>query len=314
MPRYGFSVFLGNLSDRCRSEDIEDLFRKYHVSNIDLKRGFGFVEFDDKRDAEDAIRDCNGERVRGERISLELSKGCRDKYKDFNRTGRVRYRSYSRSASRSPPRRGGRDRGGGGGGYGGSRRSPPRRREQGRGQKPHRTKYAIEVDNLSTRFSWADLKDLFRKCGEVTYTDAHYRMGEGRGEVCFETRDGMEKAMKDLNGEEINGKRIKLQYGDDSGRDRNEYRGGSRSRSRSYRRSRSRSRSRGRRDSRSRSDSRKRSRSNRKSGDKRSRSRSHSRKRDRSRSGDKSKSRSRSRSRGRNSKSRSRSRSRSNSR
>ena len=35
----------------------------------------GFVEFDDVRDAEDAIHEMNGERLCGDRITVELAKG-----------------------------------------------------------------------------------------------------------------------------------------------------------------------------------------------------------------------------------------------
>ena len=59
-------------------------------------------------------------------------------------------------------------------------------------------------------FSWADLKDYFRQAGEVTYTDAHQRMGKNRGEVCFETREGLVKAKEKFDGNEINGRAIKL--------------------------------------------------------------------------------------------------------
>ena len=48
-------------------------------------------------------------------------------------------------------------------------------------------------DLTCTIFSWAELKDFCRKYGEVTYTDAHFRSGEGRGEVCFAEREDMEK-------------------------------------------------------------------------------------------------------------------------
>ena len=30
-----------------------------------------------------------------------------------------------------------------------------------------------------------------RQAGEVTYTDAHIRSGENRGEVCFKNRKGL---------------------------------------------------------------------------------------------------------------------------
>ena len=49
-----------------------------------------------------------------------------------------------------------------------------------------------------------------RKAGEVTYTDAHVRSGEGRGEVCFKDRKGLYKAMKKLQKTKVAGKRIKL--------------------------------------------------------------------------------------------------------
>ena len=45
--------------------------------------------------------------------------------------------------------------------------------------------------------SWAELKDHCRKFGEVTYTDAHFRSGEGKGEVCFAERGDMERGKFD---------------------------------------------------------------------------------------------------------------------
>merc|ERR1712117_650744 len=173
MPKYGYSVFVGNLSRRARRDDLYDLFRDIgRVIEVDIKTGFAFVEMEDRRDAEDAVKELNGSKIEGERISLEMSKGCRDKYRDFARTGRVRSRSYSRSRGRGG---GGRDR-------------------------PYRTRHSLTVDNLSSRCSWSELKDIFRKCGKVTYTDAHQRIGEGRGEVCFDSADDLKAALKEMNG------------------------------------------------------------------------------------------------------------------
>merc|ERR1711937_73 len=264
MPKYGYSVFVGNLSRRARRDDLYDLFRDIgKVIEVDIKTGFAFVEMEDRRDAEDAVKELNGSKIEGERISLEMSKGCRDKYRDFARTGRVRYRSFSKSVSPSRRRFRSRSRGG---------RSRSRSRSRGRGggggrDRPYRTRHSLTVDTLSSRCSWSELKDIFRKCGKVTYTDAHQRIGEGRGEVCFDSADDLRAALKEMDGFEINGKKISVfkTHGDDGSRSRSRSRGRrSRSRSASPRRSRSRppkrsrdSRSRGR----DRSDSRGRSRS-----------------------------------------------------
>ena len=58
--------------------------------------------------------------------------------------------------------------------------------------------------------SWAELKDFMRQGGEVTYVDAHNRMGRGRGEACFESRDEMYNALDTLDRREIDGKEIRL--------------------------------------------------------------------------------------------------------
>merc|ERR1712035_49065 len=202
--------------------------------------------------------------MEGERISVEMSKGCRDKYRDFARTGRIRYRSFSKEVS--PSRRRHRSRSRGGRSRSRDRRSRSRGGGRGGNERPYRTRHSLTVENLSSRCSWSELKDIFRKCGKVTYTDAHQRIGSGRGEVCFDSAEDLKVALKEMNGYEINGRKIEVfkTHGDDS-----------RSRSRSPRRSRSRSRSNKRRSasrSRSRSARRSRSRSN-----KRSKSRSRSR-------------------------------------
>ena len=56
------------------------------------------------------------------------------------------------------------------------------RRDRGRDRRrpwvdkygpPTRTDYRLIIENLSTRVSWQDLKDLMRRAGEVTYANAH---------------------------------------------------------------------------------------------------------------------------------------------
>ena len=54
--------------------DIEKFFRGYgDLRNINIKGQYGFLEIDDKEDAEDAIKDLNGKSFNGARIKIEFS-------------------------------------------------------------------------------------------------------------------------------------------------------------------------------------------------------------------------------------------------
>ncbi|KAJ3201966.1 Radial spoke head protein 3 [Entophlyctis luteolus] len=59
------SLFIGRLPSEMKVRDLEDIFQKFgRISRLDVKRGasfnFAFVEFEDKRDAEDALRETDG--------------------------------------------------------------------------------------------------------------------------------------------------------------------------------------------------------------------------------------------------------------
>ncbi|XP_054270171.1 serine-arginine protein 55 isoform X4 [Macrosteles quadrilineatus] len=255
----GTRVFVGGLTYRVRERDLERFFRKYgRVKEVAMKNGFAFVEFDDHRDADDAVYELNGKELLGERVIVEYARG----------TARRGDRTFGGSSRRRSSW------------YG----KEPDYRSNDRYGPPTRTEYRLIVENLSSRVSWQDLKDYMRQAGEVTYADAH-KDRRNEGVVEFATHSDMKNALDKLDDTELNGRRIRL-VEDRRGGGRRSRSSSSRSRSRSRSR-RTRSRSRSRRSSRSRS--RRSSRSKSKS---RSRSRSKSRGKDRS----KSKSRSRSRS------------------
>ncbi|XP_022993050.1 serine/arginine-rich splicing factor RS2Z32-like isoform X2 [Cucurbita maxima] len=81
MPRYddrygGTRLYVGRLSSRTRSRDLDDLFSRYgRVRDVDMKRDYAFVEFSDPRDADDARYSLNGRDVHGSRIIVEIAKG-----------------------------------------------------------------------------------------------------------------------------------------------------------------------------------------------------------------------------------------------
>eukprot|EP00658_Telonema_sp_P-2_P043933 TRINITY_DN317_c0_g1_i2.p2 TRINITY_DN317_c0_g1~~TRINITY_DN317_c0_g1_i2.p2 ORF type:complete len:155 (-),score=26.86 TRINITY_DN317_c0_g1_i2:53-517(-) len=75
----GCRLYVGNLPGDVREREIDDLFYKYgRIRDISIKGGsqgpaFAFVEFDDSRDAEDAIRGRDGYDFDRNRIRVEMA-------------------------------------------------------------------------------------------------------------------------------------------------------------------------------------------------------------------------------------------------
>ncbi|XP_065225347.1 serine-arginine protein 55 isoform X5 [Planococcus citri] len=214
----GSRIFVGGLPYQVRERDIERFFKEFGViREILLKKGYCFVEFDDYRDADDAVYELNGKELMGERVSVEHARG--PGYR----------RARFRPKYRTPPRSSRRDKDGD-------------HRNNERYGPPTRTEYRLIVENLSSRVSWQDLKDYMRQAGEVTYADAH-KQRRNEGVVEFNSYSDMKNAIERLDDTELNGRRIHLV--EDKHR-RRSHSSSSRSRSRSRSRGRDRSKSRSR--------------------------------------------------------------------
>ena len=62
-------VYIGNLGSDVRERDIEKFFKGFgKLGEISIKNGYGFVDFDDYRDADDAVHDLDGKDIRGVRF------------------------------------------------------------------------------------------------------------------------------------------------------------------------------------------------------------------------------------------------------
>ncbi|XP_071094008.1 serine/arginine-rich splicing factor 1A-like [Haliotis cracherodii] len=169
-------IYVGNLPPDIRTRDIEDLFYKYgKIVFIDLKnrRGppFAFVEFDDPRDAEDAVQQRDGYNYDGYTLRVEFPRG----------TGP----GPSRGGI-GPGGGGGGGRGDGGGGGGRRRGGPPSRRSE----------YRVLVSGLPPTGSWQDLKDHMREAGDVCYADV---FKDGTGVVEFLRKEDMKYAVRKLD-------------------------------------------------------------------------------------------------------------------
>uniref|UniRef100_A0A914E7L9 RRM domain-containing protein n=1 Tax=Acrobeloides nanus TaxID=290746 RepID=A0A914E7L9_9BILA len=129
-------VFLGRVSNRASEKDVERFFRDFKVREVVLKQGFGFVEFDNSREADDAVYEMNGKDLCGERVVVEMSNARRGGDRGGFRGGRGGFRGRGDF--------GGRGDYGGRGGFNGQRRFAA----------PVQTRYRLLVENLSTRCAW----------------------------------------------------------------------------------------------------------------------------------------------------------------
>ncbi|KAH0485137.1 MAG: uncharacterized protein KVP18_005166 [Porospora cf. gigantea A] len=182
MTRSNGRIYIGNLPDDVSRSEIKDLLYKYgRLRNIDIKLGktqhaFAFVEFEDARDAEDAVKGRDGIRFDRNRLRVEFA--------------------------------------------GANKRSAANRSST----------YSVVVRNLSRSVTWQQLKDHMKGAGHVCYS----RIERSQGVVEYETREDMKRAVRTLDGSELNRRLIEVY----EGRGRSSSRSASLSR---YSRSRSRS-------------------------------------------------------------------------
>uniref|UniRef100_A0A3B4ASB8 RRM domain-containing protein n=1 Tax=Periophthalmus magnuspinnatus TaxID=409849 RepID=A0A3B4ASB8_9GOBI len=168
-------IYVGNLPLDVQRRDLEDLFTKYgKIRLIELKNysgstPFAFIQYEDPRDAADAVSGRNGFGFGDVKLRVE----------------------YPRESTNQ------------GGGFGGGGFSPrgggfaPR----GRGGPPsRRSEFRVIVTGLPPTGSWQDLKDHMREAGDVCYTNVQ-RSGEGVVE--FVHRDDMEYAVRRLDRSEF---------------------------------------------------------------------------------------------------------------
>ncbi|KAJ8572851.1 hypothetical protein K7X08_009362 [Anisodus acutangulus] len=166
MGRLSRTIYVGNLPGDIREREVEDLFYKYGpIVEIDLKvpprpPGYAFVEFEDPRDADDAIRGRDGYDFDRHCLRVELAHGGRGSS------------SYDRQSSYSSGSRGG---------------------------LPRRSDYRALVSGLPSSASWQDLKDHMRRAGDVCFSQVFRDRDGMRGIVDYTNYDDMKYAIKKLD-------------------------------------------------------------------------------------------------------------------
>ncbi|KAJ4828366.1 hypothetical protein Tsubulata_027387 [Turnera subulata] len=169
------TLYVGNLPGDIRRSEVEDLFYKYGpIVDVDLKipprpPGYAFVEFEDPRDAEDAIRGRDGFKFDGSRLRVELAHGGRRHSSPADR-----YSSYSS--------------------YSGS---------SGNRAASKRTDYRVLVTGLPSSASWQDLKDHMRRAGDVCFSQVFRERAGITGIVDYSNYDDMKYAIRKLDDSEF---------------------------------------------------------------------------------------------------------------
>ncbi|TFK30062.1 hypothetical protein FA15DRAFT_699619 [Coprinopsis marcescibilis] len=181
-------LYLGRLPPDARSEDVSKFFDGYgRIVDCRVMTGFGFVEFESSKDAEDAVHNFNGKPFMGTTIVVEFAKESRPRREMYgagsaNRVDSENGRSTN-NFSNSAPR---------------SRRPPGVR---------------LIVSGISRDTSWQDLKDFGREVGNVSFADID-RDNAGQGVLEYLSREDADKAVKDLDGRELRGKLVRVALDD----------------------------------------------------------------------------------------------------
>jgi len=156
-----------------RRKTSSNFFKKYgRLTYVTLKAGFGFVEFDDARDASDAAYELNDRELLGSRVRVEFAR------RDRRETGSFGAGRDGRDGHRKP-------------------------------FVVNKSRYCLIVENLSSRVSWQDLKSMMRTIGWITFADAH-KIRKNEGIVYFENHADLKRAIEKYQGEEVNGRKLKL--------------------------------------------------------------------------------------------------------
>jgi len=92
-------LYLGKLPTDCRSDDISKFFEGYgHIVDCRVMTGFGFIEFENAKDAEDALHHFDGKPFMGSNLLVQFAKESRPKRDVYEGD-----RGHGSPRSRRPP-------------------------------------------------------------------------------------------------------------------------------------------------------------------------------------------------------------------
>jgi hypothetical protein len=167
-------LHLANLSSEAKYDDVQRYFEKYgRVLNVDVKEGYGFVEFDSPKSARDALEGLDKTDFMGRELKVSYAKTPKWVLIYYVICADLSYR--------------------------------PKFTAKGKGQ------FRVVFENLSESTSWQDLKDFARQAGECT--QSHVKSdsnGTKSGSVEFLREEDYEKALKILKNASFKGNVVRI--------------------------------------------------------------------------------------------------------
>ncbi|GAA5853194.1 hypothetical protein JCM8547_000236 [Rhodosporidiobolus lusitaniae] len=190
----GRRLYIGRVPQQASNRDFQEYFGSLgKLVEVRIMAGFAFIEYDQLRDAEQAVAEYNNKDFLGERILVEFAKPPRAM---DDRFGPPRGGYGGGGYGGPPPPRGY----GGGYGYDMPPRNPPARPGSG---------YRLVVSGLAQGTSWQELKDFGRTIGNVSFADVD-RSDPNIGFIEFSSRRDADDAISSLSGKDLNGSTVTL--------------------------------------------------------------------------------------------------------
>ncbi|KAI9910442.1 hypothetical protein PsorP6_010459 [Peronosclerospora sorghi] len=180
-------VFVGNLPEDIRERELSDKFDRFgRITSVRIKfparpPPFAFITYEDEKDASDA------------RFLQWQSPSCRN----VSRRGRSTVHENNPFSLLH------------------GRHDPSVSLLLSFQYSPRGTQYRVKIAGLPDTMSWQDLKDFLRKGGDVVHTDVDRR---GNGSASFATQEEMRRAIRKLDGTELDGNCVRIRDEETSGR------------------------------------------------------------------------------------------------
>ncbi|CAB4256553.1 similar to Saccharomyces cerevisiae YCL011C GBP2 Poly(A+) RNA-binding protein, involved in the export of mRNAs from the nucleus to the cytoplasm [Maudiozyma barnettii] len=208
---YDNSIFIGNLSFDCTEDDLRDFFQPVGeiVSTEIIRRrgrhkGMGTVEFTNTAAVDEAINRFNNVNFMGRDLFIKQDQPPPNKRAEpLSIHERIQPNDAYEGSNNYDPYYGNQD-------YG---FAPPPPRQQPQQRSPS---FEVFIINLPYSFSWQDLKDLFRECGNVQRADIeldYNGYSKGFGNVFYATEEEMFRAIDTFNGYNLQGRILEVREG-----------------------------------------------------------------------------------------------------